>query len=232
MKAAFRRCWNAVRSRIRQKIAEVGFNNFGQIESWSDIRIAISPHGAAEAGRTIEEIAREKRRDPLEAVCDIIIADKGATRIVVRSMSEADVRTIAGDSSTLVGSDGPCVAPYGITSQGKPHPRLYGTFPRLIGHYARDLGLLTLPQAIAKMTGGAATALGLAGRGILSEGQAADVVLFDPATIIDRSTYDDPHLYPAGLQTVIVNGMVVIHDGEHTGALPGRLLRRRGTLLA
>ena len=221
-----------VRSRIRQKIAEVGFNNFGQIESWADIRIAISPHGAAEAGRTIEEIARERRRDPLDAVCDIIIADKGATRIVVRSMSEADVRAIAGDPATLVGSDGPCVAPYGITGQGKPHPRLYGTFPRLIGHYARDLGLLTLPQAIAKMTGGAATALGLADRGILREGQVADVVLFDPATIIDRSTYDDPHQYPAGIRTVIVNGTVVIDDGEHTGALPGRLLRRRGTVLA
>ena len=102
--------------------------------------------------------------DPHDAVCDVIIADKGATRIVVRSMSEADVRAIAADPSALVGSDGPCVAPYGITGQGKPHPRLYGTFPRLIGHYARDLGLLTLPQAIAKMTGGAAAALGLADR--------------------------------------------------------------------
>jgi N-acyl-D-amino-acid deacylase len=107
-------------------------------------------------------------------------------------MSEADVRAIAADLSALVGSDGPCVAPYGITGQGKPHPRLYGTFPRLIGHYARDLGLLTLPQAIAKMTEGAATALSLADRGLLREGQAADVVLFDPATTIDRSTYDDP----------------------------------------
>ena len=147
-------------------------------------------------------------------------------------MSEADVRAIAADPSALVGSDGPCVAPYGITGQGKPHPRLYGTFPRLIGHYARDLGLLTLPQAIAKMTGGAAAALGLADRGLLAEGQAADVVVFDPATIIDRSTYDDPHQYPAGIGTVIVNGMVVIDGGEHTGALPGRLLRRRGTVLA
>ena len=88
-----------VRSRIRQKIAEVGFNNFGQIESWADIRIAISPHGAAEPGRTIEEIARERRCDPLDAVCDVIIADKGATRIVLRSMSEVDVRAIAADPS-------------------------------------------------------------------------------------------------------------------------------------
>jgi N-acyl-D-amino-acid deacylase len=115
-----------VRSRIRQKIAEVGFNNFGQIDSWADIRIAISPRGAAEPGRTIEEIARERRCDPLDAVCDVIISDKGATRILVRSMSDADVRAIAADPSALVGSDGPCVAPYGITGQGKPHPRLYG----------------------------------------------------------------------------------------------------------
>lgn len=219
------------RSRIRQKIAEVGFNNFGQIESWADIRIAISPHGAAEPGQTIEAIARQRRCDPLDAVCDIIIADKGATRILIRSMSEDDVRRIAAEPTALVGSDGPCVAPYGVTGQGKPHPRLYGTFPRLIGRYARDLGLLSLPQAVAKMTGGAAAALGMPDRGLLRPGQAADVVVFDPASIIDRSTFDDPHQYPAGIETVIVNGAVVIDGGEHTGALPGRLLRRRGAVL-
>jgi N-acyl-D-aspartate/D-glutamate deacylase len=109
-----------VRSRIRQKIAEVGFNNFGQIDSWADVRIAISPRGAAEPGRTIEEITRERRCDPLDAVRDVIIADKGATRILVRSMSEADVRAIAADPSALVGSDGPRVASYGITCRGKP----------------------------------------------------------------------------------------------------------------
>ena len=172
MRAAFRRCWNA--SPILMSARASGRRSprsastiSARSNSWADIRIAISPHGAAEAGRTIEEIARERRCDPLDAVCDVIIADKGATRILVRSMSEADVRAIAADPSALVGSDGPCVAPYGVTGQGKPHPRLYGTFPRLIGHYARDLGLLTLPQAIAKMTGGAAAALGLADRGLL-----------------------------------------------------------------
>jgi N-acyl-D-amino-acid deacylase len=89
--------WSRERKRSPSQIAEVGFNNFGQIDSWADIRIAISPRGAAEPGRTIEEIARERRCDPLDAVCDVIIADKGATRIVVRSMSEADVRAIAAD---------------------------------------------------------------------------------------------------------------------------------------
>ena len=219
-----------VRSRVRQKIAEVGFNNFGHIESWDDIRIANSL-GAAEPGRTIAEIAAARDCDPLEAVFDIIVEDRGGTRILVRSMSEEDVRRIAAEPSMTIGSDGPCVAPYGVTSQGKPHPRLYGTFPRLIGRYGREEGLLTLAQAVAKMTGNAARALGMADRGLLRPGQAADVVLFDWETIRDEATFDEPHTYPAGVETVIVNGRVVIDRGEHSGALPGKLLRRRGDSL-
>src|SRR3954454_20053276 len=218
------------RARIRQKLAEIGFTNFGRLESWADIRIANSP--TAPAGKTIEDLARERGRDPLDIACDLIIADRGATRILVRSMSEDDVRTILADPLVMVGSDGPCVAPYGITGQGKPHPRLYGTFPRVLGHYARDVDLIGLPQAVYKMTGGAAAALGLADRGTISEGKAADLVLFDPDTIGDRASFDEPHQYPFGIETVIVNGVVVIDRGQHTGALPGQLLRRRGTILA
>ena len=218
------------RARIRQKLAEIGFTNFGRLESWADIRIANSP--TAEAGKTIDDLARERGQDPLDTACDLIIADRGATRILVRSMSEEDVRTIVADPLIMVGSDGPCVAPYGITGQGKPHPRLYGTFPRVLGHYARDLGLLGLPQAIHKMTGGAAAALGLADRGTVAVGNAADLVLFDPETIADRASFDNPHQYPEGIDMVIVNGVVVIDRGEHTGALPGRLLRRHGVTVA
>jgi N-acyl-D-amino-acid deacylase len=218
------------RARIRQKLAEAGFTNFGRLESWADIRIANSP--TAEAGKTIDDLARERGQDPLDVACDLIIADRGATRILVRSMSEDDVRTIMADPRVMVGSDGPCVAPYGITGQGKPHPRLYGTFPRVLGHYARDLGLLSLPQAIHKMTGGAAAALGLADRGKIITGNAADLVLFDPETITDRASFDNPHQYPDGIDTVIVNGVIVIDREEHTGALPGRLLRRRGATVA
>lgn len=219
-----------IRARIRQKLAETGFTNFGRLQSWADLRIANSP--TAQAGRTIDDIARERGQDPLDAACDLIIADRGATRILVRSMSEEDVRTILADPRVMVGSDGPCVAPYGITGQGKPHPRLYGTFPRVLGHYARDLGLLGLPQAVYKMTGGAAAALGLADRGTIAVGNAADLVLFDPEAIADRASFDDPHQYPDGIDMVIVNGVVVIDRGEHTGALPGRLLRRHGTAVA
>jgi N-acyl-D-amino-acid deacylase len=146
-------------------------------------------------------------------------------------MSEEDVRAILSDLLVTVGSDGPCVAPYGITGQGKPHPRLYGTFPRVLGHYARDLRLVGLPQAIHKMTGRAAAALGLKDRGTIVVGNAADLVLFDPETIADCATFDDPHQYPEGIEMVVVNGVVVINEG-HTGALPGRLLRRRGATLA
>ena len=151
---------------------------------------------------------------------------------MVRSMSENDVRRIAAEPSMTVGSDGPCVAPYGVTGQGKPHPRLYGTFPRLLGRYTRDQGILTLPQAIAKMTGNAAIALGLTERGTLQAGYAADVVIFDAETIMDEATFDEPHTYPTGVETVIVNGIVVIHDGAHSEALSGKLLRQRDGLLS
>jgi N-acyl-D-aspartate/D-glutamate deacylase len=162
----------------------------------------------------------------LDAVCDYIMADQGHTRILITSMNEVDVQAILRSPDILVGSDGTSLAPYGITSQGKPHPRFYGTFARILGHYVRELGLLSLPQAIYKMTGGCAAALGLIERGLLREGYWADITLFDPQVIDDVATYDDPHQYAKGISTVIVNGEVTIDAGEHTGALSGQVLRR------
>jgi N-acyl-D-amino-acid deacylase len=216
----------AIRARIREEIAADGLNNFGRIPSWDAVRIAISPHQPEYAGRTIAELARDRTRDPLDAVCDYLIADRGHTRIVVTSMAEEDVQEIVRSPMVLVGSDGTSLAPYGTTSQGKPHPRFYGTFPRVLGRYVRELGLLSLPQAIHKMTGGSAAALKLVDRGLLREGYAADITIFDPETVADRATYDEPHQYAAGISTVIVNGVVVIDAGEHTGEFPGQVLRR------
>ena len=213
------------RARIRRDIDAAGLNNFGRIASWDDVRIAISPHQPQYAGQTIGAIARSRGCDPLDAVCDYIMADRGHTRIVVTSMSEDDVQAILRSPSVLVGSDGTSLAPYGVTGQGKPHPRFYGTFARVLGHYVRELGILSLPQAIYKMTGGSATALGLLDRGLLREGYWADITLFDPETIVDTATYDEPHQYAVGIATVIVNGTVVIDAGEHTDARPGRVLR-------
>jgi N-acyl-D-aspartate/D-glutamate deacylase len=124
-----------------------------------------------------------------------------------------------------VGSDENARAPHGVTGRGKPHPRAYGTFTRVLGRCVRERGLLTLPQAIFKMTGGSAAALGLTDRGVLAEGSWADITVFDPATVADHATYDDPHRYATGVSTVVVNGTVVIDAGDHTGALPGRVLR-------
>jgi N-acyl-D-amino-acid deacylase len=216
----------AIRARIREEIAAHGLNNFGRIPSWEAVRIAISPHQPEYAGQTIDDIACSRACDPLDAVCDYLIADRGHTRILVTSMAEEDVRAIVRSPIVLVGSDGTSLAPYGTTSQGKPHPRFYGTFPRVLGHYARELELLSLPQAIYKMTGGSAAALRLVERGLLRAGYRADITIFNPETIADRATYDDPHQYAAGISTVIVNGVVVIDAGEHTGELPGQVLRR------
>ena len=215
------------RARIRAEIAASGLNNFGRIPDWDAIRISVSPHRAQFAGRTIAEIARETDADPIDCVCDYLIADRCATRVLVSSIGEEDVRTFVRSPSVCVGSDGNCVAPYGVTSQGKPHPRFYGTFPRILGHYVRELGLIPLPLAIRKMTGAPAAALGLHGRGLVREGFYADLVLFDPREIAERATYAEPHQYPDGAATtVIVNGAVTVAGPTHTGALAGRLLRR------
>jgi N-acyl-D-amino-acid deacylase len=127
----------------------------------------------------------------------------------------------------MVGSDGNSVSPEGTTGQGRPHPRFYGTFAKVLGHYSRDLGLLPLHHAVYKMTGASAKALGLKDRGVLKEGFRADITVFDPATIAQRATYEDPHQFAAGIDTVLVNGTPTLQGGDHTGALAGQILRRQ-----
>jgi N-acyl-D-aspartate/D-glutamate deacylase len=215
-----------VRGRLRDEIARHGLTNFGRIPSWDVVRVAISPHRPEHAGRTLGDLARSRGVDPIDAVADYIVADRGETRILITSMTDADVHAITRAPWVTVGSDGNALATEGITSQGKPHPRYYGTHARILGPLVRDLRLLPLEQAVAKMTGVAARALGLPDRGVLRPGAWADVVVFDPARIADRATYEEPHRYAAGVSTVVVNGQVVIDGGDHTGALPGRVLRR------
>jgi N-acyl-D-aspartate/D-glutamate deacylase len=215
-----------IRARIRNEIARTGLTNFGRIPSWDVVRVAISPHLPDQAGRTFEDIARRRGVDPIDAVADHVVADRGETRILITSMTDADVHEITRAPWITVGSDANALAVTGVTSQGKPHPRSYGAHARVLGPYVRDLRLLTLEAAVAKMTGVAARALGLMDRGRLRPGACADVTVFDPARIADRSTYEDPHRYAVGVSTVVVNGQVVIDGGDHTGAVPGRVLRR------
>ena len=217
----------ATRERVRADIARDGLNNWGRIPSWDCVRISISPHLPQHAGRTVAELATERGEDPIDTVCGYLAEDQGATRVLVTSISEDDIRELVRAPEPLVGSDGNCVAPYGIVSRGMPHPRFYGTFPRIIGHYVGELGLLPLERAIHKMTGATARALKLKDRGLLKEGYRADIAVFDPADFKDRATYADPHQFPSGARTtVIVNGTIVVENAAHSGALPGVVLRR------
>jgi N-acyl-D-aspartate/D-glutamate deacylase len=215
------------REGIAAEFADAGLNNWGRIPSWEAVQVSISPNWPENAGRTIGAIATERGVDPIDLVCDHLIADNGATRVLITSISEDDIRTIVASPDALVGSDGNCIADHGITGQGMPHPRFYGTFPRILSRYVQDEGVLSLEQAIYKMTGGSAKALKLRDRGLLREGYRADVAIFDPADFRDQATYAEPHRYPTGDRTtVIVNGVVVVANAAHTGATPGMVLRR------
>jgi N-acyl-D-aspartate/D-glutamate deacylase len=198
------------RERIRREIDRDGLNNWGRIPSWEAVQISVSPRLPQHAGETIAALAAARGRDPVDLVCDYLIEDNGATRVLITSIAEEDIREIVRSPSALVGSDGNCVADYGVVSQGMPHPRFYGTFPRIIGRYVDEQHLLPLRD-----------------RGLLKQGYRADIAIFDPADFKDRATYADPHQYPTGARTtVLVNGTVVVENAQHTGATPGVVLRR------
>jgi dihydroorotase/N-acyl-D-amino-acid deacylase len=181
--------------------------------------ISSSPARPDREGRSIAEIAGELGLPELEAA-QRIAADDGATMIVAHMMCEEDVQTVMRHDVTMIGSDG-------VPTLGrKPHPRLWSTFARILGRYVRELGVLSLEQAVHRMTGLPAAKFGLHDRGVVREGALADLVLFDPALVADRGTFEDPEVQPAGITHVLVNGSVVVRDGAHTGALPGRVLQR------
>jgi N-acyl-D-amino-acid deacylase len=172
-------------------------------------------------GMTIGKIARERRRSLHEAVLDLLVEEEGAVTSIAHVMSEKDVQRVLAHPRTMVGTDGlPALS-------GKPHPRNYGTYPRILERYVRRLGLLSLEQAIFRMTGMVATKLGLADRGVLRPGAAADVVVFDPPRIHDRATYADPRRTPEGIDHVFVNGAWTVKHGKHTGARAGKVLSKR-----
>jgi len=220
-----------IRRRLHNVVEADGLNNFGRIPDWRAVQISISPNLPEYAGRTLGALADERGIDGLDMALDYIIEDQGQTRVLVHSISEDDVRAFVRSPDVMIGSDGNSVAPFGITGQGRPHPRFYGTFPRVLGKYARDEELLPLHQAVCKMTGAPARALGMRDRGLLRKGYAADLVLFDPVTVAERASYEDPHQFATGIYQVLVNGQTVLRDGEHTGAAAGRNLRRQSDFL-
>lgn len=175
-------------------------------------------------GLRLDEIADRRHQEPLEATLDLLVEEKGRVNACLFSMSEEDMRLALAHPLACIATDGLAFAPYGSLARGNPHPRCYGTFPRVLGRYVRELGLLTLPEAVRKCTSWPASRLQLADRGLLRPGYWADLVLFNPATIADTATYTDPHSYPVGIELVVVNGEVTVEGDQHTGAGAGRLV--------
>lgn len=177
-------------------------------------------------GKTLNEIADMMDLDLVDAFCILLMENKGNVMYVgLHLYTHRDVKRTYQHPLMLVGSDSWAMAPYGPLHVGYPHPRCYGTFPKILGRFVRQMGLLTLEEAIRKMTWGPAQRILIKDRGALCEGMAADITLFDPETVIDNATYWNPHHYPTGIEYVIVNGKVVIEKGKHTGALAGKVLR-------
>ena len=180
-------------------------------------------------GLTVSRIAEKLAIDPLEAVFRLFTEERGRLGMIVFSMNEEEVIEIMQHPAGMIASDGCAVAPYGLTGSRKVHPRFYGTFPRVLGRYVREKQVLTLEQAIRKMTGLPARKLQLKDRGLLRKGYQADIVVFNENKIADTATFENPHQYPTGIHHVLVNGQRVISNGEHTGRLPGKILKRNHT---
>ncbi len=178
-------------------------------------------------GKNIIEISEEREIEPAEVVIELMEEENGSVPTLVHNRIESDVRYFMGHELAMIGSDGNAVSPNGPYKDALPHPRFYGTHPRILGRYVREQpAVLTLEQAIHKMTGFPAQRMGMKDRGLVREGLTADLVVFDPETVIDNATWEDPHQHPDGIPYVLVNGVPVIDQGRHTAARPGKVLRR------
>ena len=217
----------AIRPRVRAD-ASLGYFK-GLPWDWDNLVISdiATQANRGLVGLSMTAAAAVRGEDPLDTFLNLIDEEDNRIAVVGHNRTESDVREFLRHPAIMVGSDGSAISPTGHHGRPqRPHPRYYGTYPRILGRYVRDEPVLGLAEAIHKMTGQPAARLGLRDRGRIAEGLAADLVLFDPATVVDRATFEDSHQYPLGIRRVLVNGVVVISDGEHTGARPGRVLRR------
>lgn len=212
----------SIRERIRVDLEEVGSDGWHGVRAeWDTVVISGVMHDRLRSlvGRTIADVAAEQGRPPVAVFFDVLLTDRLRTSILQLIGNEENVQTMMQHPAHCVGSDG-------ILIGDRPHPRAWGTFSRFLGHYARDLGLMSLEECVHHMTGRPASRLKLTGRGVVAEGNVADLVLLDPATVVDRATFANPRLQCAGIEHVFVAGQATIADGRPTGELPGRALRR------
>jgi N-acyl-D-amino-acid deacylase len=213
------------RRRLRAEMVATVLSDIG---SWT--RIVVSRVSSAKnrwtVGKDMAAVAGEWRMEPADALLRLVAEEEASVSYVGHAMSEENVERVLASSLVMVGSDGYSVAPAGRAAAARPHPRSYGTYPRVLAHYCRERRVFDLPTAIRKMTSLPADQIGLPDRGRIARGSAADVVVFDAARVVDVATFDDPQRYPSGIPWVLVNGAVVVEAGAHTGARPGRILRR------
>jgi N-acyl-D-aspartate/D-glutamate deacylase len=175
-------------------------------------------------GKRMSELIAARGGDPVEVLFDVLLEENGSVPTVFFHHSEPDMQLVMKQPWTSIGSDGSAVSVEGPAAGGHPHPRYYGTFPRVLGRYVRELKVLTLPDAVKKMTSMNADKIGIKDRGRLADGMWADITVFDAERVIDRATFEHPNRYPVGIQYVIVNGEVTVEHERHTGALAGRVL--------
>ena len=214
----------SLQSKLRAHLAE----QEDMLGSWDKVVISsvVSEENKRFEGKSILEGAREAGKNSYEFIRDILIEEKNRVGMVIFIMKEENLKRILAHPLVGVGSDGAALAPYGILGKGKPHPRHYGTFPRILGKYIREEKIVSMPEMLKKMTSLPAQKFGFENRGAILSGYYADIVVFDEDKVIDRATWTDPHQYPLGIEYVVVNGIVVIQKGEHTGNLPGKVLRK------
>ena len=222
----------AERARMRKEVEATtdGWENLLMAATFEGVQIASVPaeYDQTVVGKRLSEIAAARKADPWDVLFDVITGTKGRAGALYHMMSEADVRTGLAAPFVSIGTDSAAIRHEGPLAQGQPHPRAYGTFPRVLGHYVRDEKLLTLEEAVRRMTGLAAEQFQIRDRGVVREGAFADLVVFDPATVADTATYEKPHSYPRGIEHVIVNGVPALGPQGLTGKLPGRALHGPG----
>jgi len=192
---------------------------------WNSIQITSVGATPWARGKKLGDLSRERGVDPYDLTLELLEANGGSVGIIGYGMSEENVAALLANPLGMMCSDGGAYAPYGPLSESSPHPRGYGSFPRLLGRYVRDMKVLSLEAAVHKVTAMPARRLRLAGRGAIAAGAFADLVAFDPAAVADQATFEDPHQYPVGIPVVVVNGVVTIRDGEQTGQRGGRGIR-------
>jgi N-acyl-D-aspartate/D-glutamate deacylase len=206
------------------------FDHYLAMQGWESCVVASvkSEKNRVHEGKPVAQIAQDLKKKPFDVVFDLLKEEGGSVPAVYFLMSEEDVRTAMQVPWVSIGSDGTAVRPDGILGRGKPHPRWYGTFPRVLGKYVREERVLSIEEAVHKMTALNAEKLGITDRGLIKANKKADLTIFDAGRVVDKATFENPHQYPEGIEFVIVNGTVVLEKGEHLGAKPGRILYGRG----